>query len=104
MAEYRISGVWKNSEKVITHYAFHEVHEKTTTRVIKKSKSQAIELLETKGNIAKTWLWNYSKSYWMDGESVSVVNGINGKYLRSNPDNKLTDNLEHLIDFDWIFP
>ncbi|MCX2764331.1 hypothetical protein [Aquimarina muelleri] len=26
------------------------------------------------------------------------------KYLRSNPDDKRTDNLEHLIDFDWIAP
>jgi hypothetical protein len=33
---------------------------------------------------------------------VEVIKGSTGKYLRSNPDNSLTDNLEHLIDYDWI--
>ena len=39
-----------------------------------------------------------------DGENVEVVNGTNGKYLRSDSNNRLTDNLGHLIDFDWIAP
>ena len=48
--------------------------------------------------------WNYSIANWKIGEKVEVVNGSNGKYLRTNPDNKVTDNLQHLIDFDWIAP
>jgi len=48
MAEYRISGVWKNSNDVITHYAFHTVNGKEITRTSKKSKADAIELLEKK--------------------------------------------------------
>lgn len=102
MAEYRISGVWKDSRDVITHYAFHTVGETSTTRAIKKSKAEAIRLLETFGNTAKTWVWNYTRSGWVIGESVEVVNGASGKYLRSNPDNTKTDNLAHLMDFDWI--
>lgn len=101
MALYRISGVWKDSN-VITHYAFHEVVENGVTRSTKKTKAQAIALLETKGNSATTWIWNYSQSQWKIGENVEVINSFNGKYLRSNPDNKLTNNLEHLINFDWI--
>lgn len=104
MAQYRISGVWKNSNNVITHYAFHTVGENSTSRAVKKTKAEAITLLETKGNTATTWIWNYSQVGWKLGETVQVINGISGKYLRSNPDNKLTDNLGHLIDFDWIFP
>ncbi len=104
MATYRISGVWKDSENVITHYAFHTVNEDSISRAEKKTKSEAITLLETKGSIATTWLWNYSRAGWAIGEEVHVVNGNNGKFLRSNPDNKLTDNLQHLIDFDWIKP
>lgn len=104
MASYRISGVWKDSNNVITNYAFHEVGLNSTSRASKTTKAQAISLLETKGNSATTWIWNYTQSKWNVGETVEVVNGNNGKYLRSNPDNKLTDNLDHLIDFDWIRP
>jgi hypothetical protein len=104
MALYRISGVWKNTDDVITHYAFHEVNSDSVDRATKISKAKAIQLLETHGNKATTWVWNYQTAKWNIGEDVQVINGKNGKYLRSNPDNKLTDNLGHLIDFDWIAP
>jgi len=103
MAEFRISGVWKN-EGVITHYAFHTVLKNGVTRAEKKTKADAVALLEKAVNRAKTWMWNYTQTRWVAGEEVEVVNGITGKYLRSNPDNQLTDNLGHLIDFDWIAP
>jgi hypothetical protein len=104
MALFRISGVWKNANDVITNYTFHTVGESSVSRATKKTKAQAIALLEMHGNIATTWVWNYTQAKWNVGENVEVVNGSNGKYLRSNPDNKLTDNLGHLIDFDWIAP
>ena len=104
MAEYRISGIWKDTNSVITHYAFHTVTASGATRATKESKVQAIALLEANGNSATTWLWNYSSSGWKIGETVQVINGSNGKYLRSNPDNRLTDNLGHLFDFDWVAP
>ncbi len=104
MGTYRISGIWKNSDNVITHYAFHTVGEKSISRASKKTKTYAVSLLEIIGNTATTWIWNYTSGGWDIGETVKVVNGSNGKYLRSNPDNKLTDNLAHLIDFDWIAP
>ena len=104
MTKYRISGIWKDTNNVITDYAFHTVNEGSTSRATKKSKAQAISLLEIKGNEAVTWIWNYLEANWKVGEKVQVINGASGKYLRSNPDNKLTDNLEHLIDFDWINP
>lgn len=104
MALYRISGVWKDANNAITHYAFHTVNSDSTSRAFKKTKAQAIALLETSSNSATTWTWNYNKPGWEIGEKVEVINGYSGKYLRSNPDNKLTDNLAHLIDFDWIAP
>jgi len=54
MAEFTISGVWKNNNDVVTHYAFHQVLERTIYRAEKKSKAEAIALLETKGNSAVT--------------------------------------------------
>lgn len=103
MAKYRISGIW-NVNNVITHYAFHTVNDTYVSSAIKKSKAEAVNLLEIQGNIAYTWVWNYIQCKWNVGEKIEVVNGNSGKYLRSNPDNKLTDNLAHLIDFDWIAP
>jgi hypothetical protein len=104
MVKYRISGVWKDMNNVITHYAFHTVSENTISRAVKKTKAEAIKLLETYGNTATTWVWNYNQSFWSIGENIEVVNGSDGKYLRSNPNEKITDNLGHLIDFDWINP
>lgn len=102
MAIYRISGVWKDEKGVITHYAFHLIDGQKKYKASKKTKLEAIKIVESTDNKVMTWIWNYSSAMWSDGETVSVVNGISGKYLRSNPDNKLSDNLGHLIDFDWI--
>ena len=104
MAEYKISGDCKDSNDVITHYAFHTVSKDGISQATKKSKTQTIHLIGNDANSALTWIWNYKKSFWDKGEKVTVVNGSSGKYLRSNSDNKVTDNLEHLIDFDWIAP
>ncbi len=99
MPQYKISGVWKNSNGAITHYAFHTQTDSAHTRANKVSKVDAIALLE-RGNTAVTWVWNYAQAIWNDGEPVVVVNGSNGKYLRSNKDKQITDNLGHLIDYD----
>lgn len=102
MTKFRISGVWNNNDNVITHYAFHTVGESSTSRASKKTKEEAIRLLETPSNSAITWIWNYGQSNWNIGENVEVVNRITGKYLWSNPNDRTTDNLGHLIDYDWI--
>lgn len=104
MAQYRISGVWKDSNNVITHYAFHTKTVNGHTRAVKKTKAQAISLLETTGNSATIWMWNYKTCFWVVGENVEVVNGADGKYLRSDANSKITDNLFHLINCNWILP
>jgi hypothetical protein len=104
MAVYLISGVWENLNNIIIAYSFHKVNDTYVDRAIKRTKAEAIAFLELQDNSATTWVWNYDLAKWAVGESVQVVNGPNGKYLRSNPDKQTTDNLTHLIDFDWIFP
>jgi len=94
MAKYEISGVWKDSSGVITHYAIHE--EKTGWKGVKTSKSDAVKSV---GNMATTILWNYKTATWVMGEPVHVVDG---KFLRSNHDGKVSDNLAHLIDYDSL--
>ena len=99
MAQYKISGIWKGTDGVITHYAFHKVNTDSIDRGLKTTKAEAVRILSQPGNEAITWLWNYSAAFWKDGEKVEVVNG---SYLRSNPDGTVRDNLAHLIDYDWL--
>ncbi|MCZ4224966.1 DUF3892 domain-containing protein [Pedobacter rhodius] len=99
MAKFKISGVWKDKDGVITHYAFHEIVNNGISRAIKTDKTAAIKLLTNSNNTAVTWIWDYNTCFWNDGENVEVVAG---KYLRSNPDKKVTDNLAHLINYDWL--
>lgn len=104
MAEYRISGVWKNENGVITAYAFHTYNRQANTlgKATKVLKAEAIRLLEINGNSAVTWVWDYKIATWKVEANVEVVNGATGKYLRSDRDNKTTDNLDHLIDLIWF--
>lgn len=106
MATYGITGVWKDAKGVITHYAFHlkDATDGTYGRADKKTKAQAVALVEATVNSAHTLVWNYTTAGFRTGEQISVVGNGTNKYLRSDPDNKLTDNLAHLIDFDWIAP
>lgn len=103
MAEYSITGVWKGDDNIITHYALHEIFGNgKVSRADKTAKAEAIKLVEKSENNVTTWIWNYQYSCWGEGEKVHVVNGSNGKFLRSNRDSKVTDNLDHLINYDWL--
>lgn len=98
MATYRISGVWKDTDNIITAYAIHSVSNKTISKAIKYSKAEAIELVESTGNTVTTLQWNYSTRTWTIGEKVIVAKRDGRiKYLKTTPDDQLKDNLGHLI-------
>ena len=97
---YRISGVWI-SDGVIQSYAVHEHNrDNLWLRVKKMSKPQVIALVEAKHDV-QTWTWNYKRKTWDDGEEVIVVGSGLAKYLKTKPDNQVSDNLGHLINYDW---
>lgn len=108
MSEYRISGIWKNSQEVITHYAVHTWTRNQAgngyiiTRAVKTAKADAITLLQNPANSSKTYFWNYLKAQWVSGEDIHVVNG-NTPFLRTNHDGTLKDNLLHLIDYGYVY-
>ncbi|UFH34553.1 DUF3892 domain-containing protein [Flavobacterium acetivorans] len=108
MSEYRISGIWKNSQEVITHYAVHTRTRNQTgngyeiSRAIKMTKADAVTLLQNPANSAKTFLWNYARAQWVAGEDIHVVNG-NPPFLRTTRDGTLKDNLLHLIDYRYVY-
>ncbi|TYZ12683.1 DUF3892 domain-containing protein [Hymenobacter lutimineralis] len=104
--KFRISGVWKDGNGGITHYAIHDVTdaEKRNIDLAKKTaKAEAIKLVETAGNTVTTIVWNYVNPGWYATEDVHVVGTGTDKYLRSDPDKRLTDNLGHLPNYALIF-
>ncbi len=107
MADYRITGIWKNSEGVITHYAMHKRKKKaddknfTLYKAKKVSKDDAVRLL-LNGNTAKTYMWNYEDCRFDAGAKVEVVEG-KPLFLKSDPDSTEDDNLLHLINYAYIF-
>lgn len=44
MAKYRISGLWRVTNNIITHYTFHTINETSTTRASKKSKADIVTI------------------------------------------------------------
>lgn len=102
MTTFRISGVWKDTNGTITHYAMHTETNNGTTRAKKTSKSEAIKLVKKAENKATTWLWNYTKANWQVGEDVIVASRLGEEYLRTEPDGTIRDNLSNLINYDWI--
>lgn len=104
MANYAISGVWKDDAGVITHYAVHELNdEKDSADTAKKmTKATAIKLAENSQNSVVTIIWNYTNESWGVGTVVNVIGAGVDKYLRTKQDNTVRDNLAHLIDYGAI--
>lgn len=91
MVNYAISGVWKNSNNVITHYAIYPFNDKENTigLATKTTKSDVVKLLDNSQNSAITILWNYNTEGWNRGATVSVVGSYPNKYLRTHQDGTL---------------
>jgi len=97
MAKFKISGVWITSG-VITHYAIHHPSENGFYKAIKTTKADAVKLVNNTANETMTWLWDYQNSSWKNGAKVEGV----GDFLRSHHDGKVSDNLAHLINYEWL--
>jgi hypothetical protein len=101
MANYYISGVWKNSEKVITHVALHLVNANTFNRATKTTEAEAIALIQN-GHKMNTVTWSYLHASWKIGAEVLIVHEGGKKYLRTKGDSTVRDNLDNLIDM-WAY-
>ena len=102
MADYRISGFWKDTTGVIAHYAVHIIYERTMTRAQKLSKEEVIRLVNDPGNTTFTWLWDYDTNAWRDDEKIFVARQGLKKILRCASNSNKTDDLAHLINLDWF--
>lgn len=99
MAQYAITGIWKDDNDTITDYAIHLVTEHlnpnllTVWRAEKYSKKDAINLVQN--NFVQTAIWDYTQQLWILKAKVKVV----GNYLRSESDDTVRDNLDNLLNY-----
>ena len=107
-ADYLISGVYfatrMNGAKYISHVQLHTQSDKGITDGIKIGKDEVIKSLKS-GKTVRTILWNYSQGKFMLGADVGYVveEGTRGmEYLRTHRDKTVNDNLDNLIDMEWI--
>lgn len=100
LADYFISGVWKDSSERITYVMLHTVNENNSFYMgVKTSESDAIKLLKSKKTI-KTITWGYPD--WQIGALVTVVSVGNVEYLRTVANASAKDNLDNSINMQSI--
>lgn len=100
LADYFISGVWKDSSETITDVMLHTVNENNSFNMgAKTSELNAINFLKLKKTI-KTITWGYPD--WQIGALVTVVTIGNIEYLRTVANASVKDNLDNLISMKPI--
>lgn len=100
LADYFISGVWKDRSERITDVMLHSVNENNSFNMgVKTSELNAINLLKSKKTI-KTITWAYPN--WQIGASVAAVTIGSVEYLRTVANASAKDNLDNSINMQLI--
>lgn len=99
MANYYITGVWKDNKDRITDVMLHLVNADGTfrTRGTKTNKKDAILLIKN-GNQLRTITWGYPG--WDKGALVTYENVGNEEYLRSVKDTSTKNNLDNSLQME----
>jgi hypothetical protein len=106
MADYAISGVWKDSKGVITHCAVHEISIINSFPIYsfaeKYSKERVLTLFDNQQNTIRTIVWDYAYGTWKQGAFVRPYRNGTNIYFRTIQDGTVKDNLDNLINYGWI--
>ncbi len=92
---YFINGVWKDTNKVITHVSLCITHPGGFSGGIKTTETEVVRLIEA-GNVVSTLVWNYPD--WVSGARVEVIQSNGRKFLRTVPNATSKDNLDNSLD------
>ena len=103
MANFYVSGVYKNADGIITHLVVHaEITEDPANNTfwfgkgVKMTEKEVIALRNA-GNVLQVILWNFSDQLWNAKAEINVIGADYNAYLRSTPDKSLADNLDNLL-------
>lgn len=99
VADFFITGVWKDSQKRITDVMLHAVNDDGSfkSRGSKTSKTGVIGLLKSKKTVM-TLTWGYPG--WNHGAHVTYETVNGQEYLRTVPNSLTKDNLDNSFPFD----
>ncbi len=103
---YFVSGVWKTTQGVVTHVMLHLVsggHPVINFMPGEKATLASVCRLIELGHTVNCVMWPYTGKLWDVGPQVTVINGLNGDFLRSVADNTIKDNLDNLINYTALF-
>lgn len=100
MANYYISGIWKDGGH-ITHVMLHAQTANGIGKGAKQTEAHAIALLRADHTII-TIEWDYAKANWKKGADVGHETVGGRTYLRSHQNRTVNDNLEHLIRMEYF--
>lgn len=99
MANYYISGVWKDDQGRITDVNLHLGVGEGFARPRKTHKTQVIALIKA-GNNVNTITWGYPD--WELGASVAFEKVGYEEYLRTDPNASVKDNLDNSLPMDVL--
>lgn len=100
LADYFISGVWKNNSERITDVMLHSVKNDNSFQLgVKTSELSVINQLKLNRTI-KTITWDYPD--WEIGASVTYVKVGGIEYLRTVANATVKDNLDNSINMQSI--
>lgn len=100
LADYFISGVWKEDNDNITHVLLHKVNDDNSFMYgVKTTELATINLIKQNNTIC-TATWGYPD--WKLGASVTYVKSGNHEYLRTVANATKKDNLDNSINMKPI--
>lgn len=99
VADFFITGVWKDSQKRITDVMLHAVNDDGSfkSRGSKTSRMAVIALLKNKKTVM-TLTWGYPN--WNPGANVNYENVGGQEFLRTVSNSDRKDNLDNSLPFD----
>jgi len=92
IADFFISGVWKNGENVITHVLLHDLNSDSTFNKGEKTTVAKTANFINAGKRVKTIFWDYPG--WEIGADVKV---FEYEHLRTDRNKTAKDNLDNSI-------
>ena len=100
ISDYFITGVWKDSQKRITHVFLHTVSENNTfDKGVKNTEADTISLLK-RNYIIRTITWSYPN--WANGAAVLYESRNGNEFLITERNTTTKDNLDNSIPMDHL--
>ena len=95
MAQYYVTGVWKDNQGEITHVLLHSLTGNDLNSGEKITGSDAIALIKS-GHTLHTLRWNYATATWTPGSRIVVVKLLE-EFLKTIPGTPLYEQIESMI-------